>query len=55
MFAKLLGTKSWGFLGQLTGVTSKKTKEGIGFYHIKIRGVKSNEPQQYRPNQTFRF
>jgi hypothetical protein len=52
MFAKLLGTKSWGFLGQHTWVTSKKTKKGVGFHHIEIRGVKSNKPQQYKLNQT---
>jgi hypothetical protein len=43
MFAKLLGTKSWGFVGQLTWITSRKTKEGIRFYHIEIRGIKNNK------------
>jgi hypothetical protein len=43
--AKLFGTKSWGFLGQLTWIINKKTKEGVGFNHIKIRGIKNNEPQ----------
>jgi hypothetical protein len=52
MSVKLLGTKSSGFLGQFTSVTSRTTKEGVGFYNIEIRGVKSNEPQQYRLNQT---
>ncbi len=42
MFVKPLNTKSWGFLGQLTWVTSRKAKEGVGFYHIEIRGVKNN-------------
>jgi hypothetical protein len=45
MFANLLGTKSWGFLSQLKIIISKKAKEGVGFYHIKIKGGKSNEPQ----------
>jgi hypothetical protein len=53
MFMKLLSSKSWGFLGQLTRVTSRKTKEGVGFYDIEIKGVKSNEPQWYKLNQTF--
>jgi hypothetical protein len=44
-YAKLLGTKSWGFLGQLTWIINKKTKEGVGFNHIEIRGIKNNEPQ----------
>jgi hypothetical protein len=47
MFAKVLGTKSWGFLGQLTRVTRRKVKDSVRFYHIKISEVKSNEPQQY--------
>ncbi len=34
MFAKLLGTKSWGFLNQFTRVTSKKTKEGGCIHNI---------------------
>jgi len=53
MFTKLLGTKSWGFIGQLTWIRSKKVKEGVGFYHIEIRGVKNNETQWYMSNQTF--
>jgi hypothetical protein len=53
MFTKLFGTKSWGFLGQLTWITSRKTKEGVGFYHIEIRGVRLSEPQGYMPNKTF--
>jgi len=44
-FAKLVGTKSWGFLGELTLIINKKTKEGVGFNHIEIRGIKNNEPQ----------
>jgi hypothetical protein len=44
IFVKLLGTKSWGFLGQLTLVRSRKTKESVGFYNIKIKGVKSSKP-----------
>jgi hypothetical protein len=53
MFAKLLSTKSWGFWCQLTWMTSKKTKEGVGFYHIEIRRIKRSEPQWYMLNQTF--
>jgi hypothetical protein len=40
MFVKLFGIKSWDFFGQLTWVTSRKEQEGVGFYHIEIRGVK---------------
>jgi hypothetical protein len=29
-----------------------KAEEGVGFYHIEIRGVKSNEPQKYKQNQS---
>ncbi len=36
--------KIMGIIGQLTWVTSKKAKEGVGFYHIEIRGVKSSKP-----------
>ncbi len=46
---KIAWYKIMGILGQLTWVTSRKTKEGVGFHHIKIRGVKSSEPQQYMP------
>ncbi len=52
-YAKLLGTKSWGFLGQLTWIINKKIKEGVGFNHIEIRGIQNNEPQWYKLNQTF--
>jgi hypothetical protein len=44
MCAKLLGIKSWGFIGRVTWVTSRKTKDNVGFYHIEIKGVKSSEP-----------
>jgi hypothetical protein len=53
MFVKLFGIKSWDFFGQLTWVTSRKEQEGVGFYHIEIRGAKRNEPQWYRLNQMF--
>ncbi len=26
-------------------ITSRKTKKGLGFYHIEIRGVKNSKPQ----------
>jgi hypothetical protein len=54
MFAKLgINLKSWGFLSQFTWVTSLKAKEGVGFNHIKIKGIKSIKSQWYKPNQKF--
>jgi hypothetical protein len=39
MFAKLLGTKSWEFRSTYMSC-GRKAKEGVRFYHIKIRGIK---------------